>query len=54
MTDRDPAVHSCPQIPDDEHHPILREGMEAAVKALKRGKSAEVDNMQTEVVHAGG
>ena len=26
----------CPQIPDEEHHPILREGVEAAVKATSR------------------
>ena len=37
-TDGDPIVHDCPQIPDEEHHPILREEVEAAVKALKMGK----------------
>ena len=39
VTDGDPV----PQIPDEEHHPILREEVEATVKALKMGKSAGVD-----------
>ena len=30
-TDRDLIVRDCPQIPDEEHHPILREEVEAAV-----------------------
>ena len=38
-TEGGPIVLDCPQIPDEEHHPILRE-VEAAVKALKMGKSA--------------
>ena len=42
-TDRDPIVLDCPQIPDEEHRPILPEGAKAAVKALKMGKSAAVD-----------
>ena len=41
-----PIIFDCPQIPDAEHHPILREEVEAAVKALKMGKSAGVDNIQ--------
>ena len=47
-------VHDCPQIPDEEHHPILREEVEAAVKALKMGKSSGVDNIPAELVQAGG
>ena len=47
-------VLDCPKIPDEEHHPILREEVEAAVKALKMGKSAGVDNIPAELVHAGG
>ena len=39
-TEGGPIVLDCPQIPDKEHHPILREEVEAAVKALKMGKSA--------------
>ena len=35
-------------------HPILREEVEAAVKALKKGKSAGVDNIPGELVQAGG
>ena len=53
-TDGDQTVFDCPQIPDEEHHPILREEVEAAVKALKMGKSAGVDNIPAEWVQAGG
>ena len=53
-TDGDPIVLDCVQIPDEEHHPILREEVEAAVKALKMGKSASVDNIPAELVQAGG
>ena len=53
-TDGDPIVLDCPQTPDEEHHPILREEMEAAVKALKMGKSTGVDYILAELVKAGG
>ena len=53
-TDGDPIVLDCPQISYEEHHPILREEVEAAVKALKMGKSAGVDNIPAELVQAGG
>ena len=53
-TEGDPIVLDCPQIPDEEHHPILREEVEAAVKALKMGKSSSVDNISAELVQAGG
>ena len=53
-TDGDPVVLDCPQIPDEEHHPILREEVEAAVKALKMGKSTGVNNIPAELVQAGG
>ena len=46
-TEWDSIVLDCPQIPDEEHHPILREEEEAAVKALNMGKPAEL-------VQAGG
>ena len=51
-TDGDPIVLDCPQIPDEVHHPILREEVEAAVKALKMGKSAGMDNIPAELVQA--
>ena len=44
-TEGDPIVLDCPQIPDIEHYSIVREEVEAAVKALKMGKSAGVDNV---------
>ena len=53
-TEGDPIVLDCPQIPDEEHHPILREEVEAAVKAMKMGNSAGVDNIPVELVQAGG
>ena len=53
-TDGNPIVLDCPQIPDEKHHPILRQEAEAAVKALKIGKSAGVDNIPAELVQAGG
>ena len=52
-TDGDPTVLVCPHIPDEEHHPILREEVEAAVEALKMGKSAGVDSIPAELVPAG-
>ena len=52
-TEGDPIVLDCPQIPE-EHHPVLQEEVEAAVKALEMGKSASVDNIPEELVQAGG
>ena len=49
-TDGDPIVPDCPQIPDEKHHPILREEVEATVKALKMGRSAGVDNTPAELI----
>ena len=48
-TDGDPTVLDCPQIPDEEHHPNLRE-----VKEMNMGKSAGVDNITAKLVQAGG
>ena len=53
-TDGDPIVLDCPQIPNEEHHPILRENVESAVKVLKMGKSAGVDNTLAELVQVEG
>ncbi|KAJ8398441.1 hypothetical protein AAFF_G00426960 [Aldrovandia affinis] len=51
----DPAVLSCPQTTeDDEKLPILREEVEAAVRSLKKGKAAGVDNIPAELLQAGG
>ena len=41
------------QLPDEDHHPILWEEVEAVVKALEMGKSAGVDNIPAELVQAG-
>ena len=53
-TDGDSTVLDCPQIPNEDHHPILWEEVEAAVEALKMGKSAGVDNISAELVQAEG
>ena len=53
-TEGDKIVLDCPQIPHEEHHPILREEVEAAVNALKMGKPDGVDNIPAELIHAGG
>ena len=53
-SDWDPIVFDCPQIPGEIHHSILREEVEAAVKALKTGKSAGVDNRPAKLVQTGG
>ena len=51
-TERDPIVLDCPQIPDEEHHPILPriEEVEAAVKELKMRQWAGVDNIPAELI----
>ena len=53
-TDGGPIVLDCPQIPDKEHHLILQEEVEAAVKALKMRKSAGVDNIPADLIQARG
>ena len=50
----DNAVLDCSQPPEEDLQPILREEVEIAVTPLKRGKSAGVDNIPAEPVHAGG
>ena len=39
---------------NNDSYPILREEAEAAVESLKKGKSAGVDNIPSELVQAGG
>ena len=51
---RDPSVLDCPQRDTGDDHPILRTEVEAAVQSLKKGKSAGVDNIQAELIQAGG
>ena len=43
-----------PPPTNNDSYPILREEVEAAVKSLKKGKSAGVDNIPSELVQAGG
>ena len=49
LVKRHPGLH-----PEEDLKPILREKVEIAVAALKKGKSAGVDNIPTELVQAGG
>ena len=50
----DPSVLNCPQTHKGlPPHPLPKK-MEAAVQSLKKGKSAEVDNIPAELVQAGG
>ena len=53
-TSGDPEVLNVPPATNNESDPILREEVEAAVKSLKKGKSAGVDNVPAELVQAGG
>ena len=50
----DSAVLQVPTATSNDNYPILREEVEAAVKSLKKGKSAGVDNIPGELVQAGG
>ena len=50
----DPEVLNTSPATNTESHPILREEVEAAVKALKKGKSPGIDNIPAELVQAGG
>ena len=50
----DPKVLDVHLPINSDSYPILREEVEAAVKSLKKGKSAGVDNIPSELVQAGG
>lgn len=50
----DPNVLTCQNWIEDDDFPILREEIEAAVKSLKKGKAAGVDNIPAELIKYGG
>ena len=52
-TQGDCAVLTGPHSTNQDDLPILREEVEAAMTSLKKRKSAEVDNLPAELVHAG-
>ena len=54
ITTGDPKVLDIPPPINNDSYPILRKEVEAAVKSLKKGKSAGVDNIPSELVQAGG
>ena len=53
-TTGDPEVLNVPPTTNNDNYPILRAEVEVAVKSLKKGKSAGVDNIPGELVQAGG
>ena len=53
-TTGDPKVLDVPPPINNDSYPILRKEVEAAVKSLKKGKSAGVDNIPSKLVQAGG
>ena len=53
-TTGNPEVLNVPPSTDTEAHPILPAEIEVAMKALKKGKSAGVDNIPGELIQAGG
>ena len=50
----DPNILNCPRTNEGVDFPVLREEVEAAVKSLKRGKAAGIDNIPSELIKAGG
>jgi hypothetical protein len=50
----DPGILNVPPATNNDNYPILREEVEAALRSLKKGKSAGVDNIPAELVQAGG
>ena len=53
-TNGDPVVLNCTQTTEEDDYPILREEVEAAVKSLRKGKSAGIDNIPAELVSSWG
>ena len=50
----DPNVLLCQESNNDDDFPILKEEVEAAIKSLKSGKSAGIDNIPAELIKHGG
>ena len=46
----DPSVLNCLQTDTEEDHRILHKEVKAAVQPLKKGKSAQVDNIPAKLV----
>ncbi|XP_052268247.1 uncharacterized protein LOC127869629 [Dreissena polymorpha] len=54
QTTGDPEVSNVPPATNNDDHPILRAEVEAAIKSLKKGKSAGMYNIPGELEQAGG
>ena len=50
----DPSVLNCPKTDTEDDYPFLLRGVAAAVQSLKEGRSVGIDNIQAELVQAGG
>ena len=50
----DPSVVICPEPTNEDDFPILREEVETAIRSLKCGKAAGVDNIPAELLKNGG
>ena len=50
----DPSVLTCQEPTDEGEFPILRQEVESAIKTLKCGKAAGVDNVPAELITHGG
>ena len=51
---RDNAVLDCSQLPEEDQLTSLHVEVEIEIAAVKKGKSAGVDNTSAELVQAGG
>ncbi|XP_068213304.1 uncharacterized protein [Palaemon carinicauda] len=54
QTNGDPNVTSCHKSSNDDDFPVLREEVEEAIRSLKPGKAAGVDNIPAELIKHGG
>ena len=50
----DPSILTCQESSNDDDYPILREEVETAIRSLKNGKAAGVDNVPAELIKNGG
>ena len=50
----DPSVTTTQVSTNEDNFPILREEVEAAIRSLKKGKAAGVDNIPAELIQQGG
>ena len=54
QTQGDPSVLTNQDVSEEDDFPILQEEVEAAIKSLKNGKAAGIDNIPAELIKHGG